>query len=310
MALFDWSSQLPSSIPAEWRNTKGKNVRIAFIDTGVDVIGVPALKYLNKTGQKFNTGRPGFSPANLVGADQIPDSFSVNGHGTLYASLLAGRSDNQADRIDGIANAATFFLIKARNANGKKTTIRNLLDALELSANLNVDIAITGESVALSNLPFEQIPQSEIDRVMGLVKNKKILLFGALKNRDAGEDWLNIVSDNFPNAEPESNNIAMAPADIDAVRESIREQAIMCLVAGMSGKVHQPGGAAVDLVLSNSAAAPVAGAIAALCLSFLKSQNSPMLGHPDQILQLLSAKFASLDEATGDYPEPVLFKNF
>ncbi|MCC6460883.1 MAG: hypothetical protein IT260_10465 [Saprospiraceae bacterium] len=107
MALFDWSSQLPSTIPAEWRDTKGKNVRIAFIDTGVDVIGVPALKYLNKTGQKFYTGKPGFSPANLVGADPIPDSFSVNGHGTLYATLLAGRADNQPDRIDGIANAAT-----------------------------------------------------------------------------------------------------------------------------------------------------------------------------------------------------------
>ncbi|MCC6459182.1 MAG: hypothetical protein IT260_01850 [Saprospiraceae bacterium] len=102
----------------------------------------------------------------------------------------------------------------------------------------------------------------------------------------------------------------MAPADIDEVRESIRVQSIQALVAGMAGKVHLPGGAATDLVLSNSAAAPIAGAIAALCLSFLKDQNSPMLGQPDQILQLLSSTYAGLDEATGDYPEPVLFKNF
>jgi subtilisin family serine protease len=174
---FAWSQTISSSpslpIPAEWLATQGKDVKVAFVDTGVN-LGLPSLAHLNKAGHKFFVGASGFSVAKLTGQDPVGEAFGVAGlgHGTLYASLLAGKSPDPVppdkDLVIGIANDATYYIIKATDETGEVTTIKHLLDALELSANLGIEIFITGQCISRSEMQFEGLTDADINRVFDI----------------------------------------------------------------------------------------------------------------------------------------------
>ncbi|MFN0033857.1 MAG: hypothetical protein ACKVUS_02245 [Saprospiraceae bacterium] len=316
---FDWSetiSSLPSQpIPAEWLATHGSGVNVAFIDTGVN-LGLGSLKHLDKPGRKFFTGAPGFSVAKLTGQDLVGEAFGTPGlgHGTLYASLLAGKTPNppdpDKDAVGGIANAANYFIIKARNPNDKKTTIRNLLDALELAANLGAEIAITGQCISASEMPFEGVTQADIDRVFALPGVQRMFIFAPLKNREAGEAWEGITADNFPSMRSEVHNVAKCPDDFDQVADVVRGQPIAYLPAGFDGQLLAKNGDATDMNFSNSGAVVIVGGIAVLALSFFKQQNGGASPSKGQMAQMLGDRFNSLDNALGGiFDKPALFKN-
>jgi hypothetical protein len=305
MALFDWSSQVPDTFPTEWIATKGRGVKIAFIDTGVDV-SVPALKHLDRNGRKFFTGRTDFSPANLSGVGAMTDSFPDHGHGTLYASLMAGRADeNPEGYIQGIASESEYFIIKAsRNNIEHEDSVRDILLALELACNLDVDIVISGISLLKTNLRHENIPSAEVERVEQLISKKKLLVFCALKN---WENWSGIVARTVPNSLSTVHSIALAPRQVSLNWENIQKQPIPFLLSGVKGKVHTRGGHTIDLTISNSCAVAIMGALAALCMSHLKSQNGPSWKDPDQVLQQISACCPPLTESAGSENNLVVY---
>lgn len=316
---FDWSktiSELPGKpIPAEWLETQGKGVKVAFIDTGAN-LGLASLSHLNIAGRKFFTGAPGFSVAKLTGQDLVGEVFdpAIKSHGTPYASLLAGKSPEPSpsdkDLVTGIANAADYYLIKARNPNDKKTTIRNLLNALELSANLGVEIAITGQCISASEMPFEQLDDAEVERVFGLPGVKKMLLFAPLKNREVSDPWDGITAENFPSNRPEVFNVAKLPDNFEQISDVVTSQPIPFLLSGFAGQVLSKTGDAGDMDFSNSGAVAIIGGIGILAASFFKQQNGGAMPDRNEMLQLLGDRFQTLSNGSISFDQPTLFKNF
>ncbi|MBI5916421.1 MAG: hypothetical protein HY842_13675, partial [Bacteroidetes bacterium] len=62
MTEFNWSEQIQDAVFKTWLETGGDEVKIAVLDTGVDLTH-RALKHLNLPGHKFNAAEPGFNPA-------------------------------------------------------------------------------------------------------------------------------------------------------------------------------------------------------------------------------------------------------
>jgi hypothetical protein len=324
---FDWSqtiAALPApGLPAEWLATRGNGVKVAITDTGAN-LGLACLKHIDKPGRKFFTGAPGFSTAKVVGQDLVGEAFTVQGrgHGTLYTSLLAGKLPETVppnkDMVTGLANDATFIIIKATDGSGEVTTIRHLLDALELAANLGVEVFITGQCISKSEMAFEGLTDADIERVFDLPGVKRMFVFAPLKNRKTAEGWVGLAAGNFPTLHPDVFNVAALPDIFPQVADIIRSQPISFLLAGFEGQVLSKSGDAVALAasgtgvveFSNSGAAAIMGGIAALALSFFKQKNNGALPGKLQFAELLASACHPLDDAFGSFDKPALFKNF
>jgi subtilisin family serine protease len=313
---FDWSQTISSlPIPAEWLTTQGKDVKVAFVDTGVN-FGLPSLVHLNKAGHKFFAGADGFSVAKLTGQDLVGEAFGVAGlgHGTLYASLLAGKSPDPVpldrDLVTGIANAANYYIIKATDETGEVTTIKHLLDALELSANLGIEIFITGQCISRSEMQFEGLTDAGIDRVFNIPAVKKIFIFAPLKNRTTVAAWTGLTTDNFPSHHPHVFNVAKLPEVYGQITDVVKAQNIPFLLSGFEGELLSKTGKSCKMDFSNSGAAAIMGGIATLALSFFKQENGGRLPDIEQFSQLLAVCCSSLDDALGPFETPIIFKNF
>lgn len=329
---FDWSQSIASlpqhPVPAEWLATRGQGVKVAFIDTGVN-FGPASLKHLNQPGRKFFTSANGFSVAKLTGQDPVFDDMgdANSGHGTLYATLLAGKTPDAppdgADLVTGIANGASYYIIKARDPS-VTTTITDLLNALELSANLGIDIAIIGQTVPISELLNEGLTTADLNRVFSLPGVQKMHIFAALENRSQGGNWGNITSGFFPSLRPEVFNVAKLPIDFDRVADTIKASPIAFLASGFEGQLLTKDGGATELktieppvanpsaevAFANSAAVAIVGGIAVLAASFFKQQNSGNLPNKAQMAQMLGDLCLTMDDASGGFTPPALFKNF
>ncbi len=315
---FDWSNALSTLpvqfIPASWLDTKGSGVKVAFVDTGAN-LNLALLKHLDKPGHKFFTGAPGFSVTKLIGKDSVFDSFGAEdrGHGNKYLSLLAGKkpddSNFNGDVVSGLANAAEYFIIKARDKTDKKTTIRNFLNALELASNLNVEVFITGQNIPLDEMSSEGIDALELKRVFELPGVQKMFIFAPLENRATEEPWDNIVSNYFPSLRPEVINVAELPQDFDQVFDIIENQEIHFLLVGFTGKLLAKNGTATEISsFSNSGAVAIAGGIATLAISFFKNQNAGQLPNKTQLLNLLNECCMPINDALGPFNAPAIFK--
>ncbi|MBN8680202.1 MAG: S8 family serine peptidase [Chitinophagales bacterium] len=316
---FDWSktiAELPGSpVPADWLAANGDGVKVAYIDRGVN-LGLASLEHVNQPGAKFFTGAPGFSVAKLTGQDLVGEAFGTEGrgHGTLYASLLVGKipavPPADKDLVNGLANGAKYFIIKARNANDKKTTAKNILDAIELAGNLKADIVILGQSISKAQLPFEGLNMAAVDRVFNLPSVQRMFIFAPLKNLEPSDPWANIASDNIPNLRTEVFNVARLPVNFESVSSVITPQNISFMLAGFSGKLLTKNGDAADMEFSNSGAVAIMGGVAVLALSHFKKQNGGATPTRQQFAQLLGACCSPLQNASGSQTDPAFFRNF
>jgi len=315
---FDWLqtiSTLPSNpIPAEWLATKGKGVKIAIVDTGAN-LGLNSLKHLDTAGHKFFTSAPGFSVTKLTGQDNVGEAFGVagSGHGTLYTSLLAGKSPVPApgdkDLVSGIANAAEIFIIKATDNSGEITTVKHIVDALKLSVNLGIEIFITGQSISRSEIDRERLNESDIVALFNTPAVKKMFVFAPLKNKRSALGWNGIVGDNFPNFLPDVFSIAKLPDFFASNPAVVKKPNIPFLLSGFTGQVLSKTGDAMELEFSNSGAVTIMGGIAALALSFSKAQNGGTLPTREAFKTMLKNCCRPMDDAMGSFDQPALFKN-
>jgi hypothetical protein len=228
--------------------------------------------------------------------------------------LLAGKSPVPAptdkDLVNGIANEAEYFIIKARNPNDRKTTIRNLLNALELSANLGVEIAITGQCISNSEMPFEGLGNADIDRVFNLPGVKNMHIFAPLKNLEVTDSWEGITADNFPSNRPDVFNVAKLPDNFEELSELISGEPIAFMLSGFAGQVLTKTGNADEMEFSNSGAVAIMGGIAVLAASFFKQQNGGAMPDKNQMRQLFGGRFQSIGNAQDAFATPAIFRNF
>ena len=111
---IDWGLEAIGA-PKAWEKTKGKGVKIAVIDTGVDT-SHPDLNV------KFE-----FDAIERV--KRVNDTY---GHGTHVAGLLTGR-------YTGVAPESELYIIKVLDEKGNGT-VANVMDGITHAINLGVDI--------------------------------------------------------------------------------------------------------------------------------------------------------------------------
>jgi subtilisin family serine protease len=309
MEVFDWSAFLANIIPQSWRDTRGKDVKVALIDTGVD-FNIRSLGHLDKPGTKFFVGKPGFTVLDHSGRDKVNDGEIPGGHGTRLAGIIAGKSNTlNQEALDGLANGCTFITIKARhnftNNTGDFTNAQSLVDGIHLAAKLGAHVAICAQSLPVSE---QNVPAPALQEAFKAAENAGMLLVNSVENRMAGESWKGLSTNFFPANQPNVIRVAAAPADIQATASDIKAESIHFLLGGCRGKLYGTGNRLISPSFSNSYAVAVFGSVAALCISFLKSQG--LKPGKNDVIKALGDICQPLSAADGVYAQPIIFKNF
>ncbi|MCB0523191.1 MAG: S8 family serine peptidase [Lewinellaceae bacterium] len=306
---FDWSDLLTGILPQSLIDNHGKNVKLALIDTGVN-LNVNSLVHLDQPGHKFFVGRTGFSILDHTGRDPVTDGFSAGGHGTQLACIMSGKADSNQDHyVNGIANEADLTIIKARDISGAYTGIKHLLNSFELAADLGVEIAVTAQAIPLSRMIVEGITPAEVERVFTKVKDANMVILAAAENRNVGSNWTNLINKRFPNNQLDIMNVAAAPTDITQVRNQIANQKLQFLMGGFKGMVYDTSNRMNPADANNSCSVAILGGIAALCLSALKEAPDFSSNGFNGLLDALSQHSSPVSDANGNYPNPIIFKN-
>jgi subtilisin family serine protease len=146
--IINYNEQAFNEIPLSVRNTKGSDVKIAIIDTGI-----------NHEHLCFNNN----PNIHLLG-NVTSSSFNIAdkaGHGSHVAGLIGGRSTEKIGII-GIAPESQMIIIKGID-DDRSTSATNLNKALKLAIDSNVDII--NLSLDIANARFNLI-ESEIKRAI------------------------------------------------------------------------------------------------------------------------------------------------
>ncbi len=117
------------SAPKAWKKSKGKGVRIAVIDNGIDPDHIDIAPNLNQALSKSFVPTEGW---------EAPATFGFN-HGTHVAGVIAA-ADNGIGTT-GVAPEAELIALKVASHKTGSGDFSWLLDALVYAANQDVDIA-------------------------------------------------------------------------------------------------------------------------------------------------------------------------
>ena len=118
-------------IRAAWATTQGEGVTIAVIDTGVDG-SVAELAGAVVGGADFS----GLGSSN----GQKPVGTDGPEHGTMVASLAAGRGTNSADGVIGSAPAASILSISIGFGEGQTTSDDQIAAAVRFAVDKGADV--------------------------------------------------------------------------------------------------------------------------------------------------------------------------
>lgn len=117
-------------ISAAWATTKGKGVTIAIIDTGVDG------SHIDLQGSVVGgTDVSGIGSAN--GQTPVGDS---NEHGTMVASLAAGRGHGNGEGVIGSAPEAKILAISIAFGSGTRSSDDQIADAVKWAVDHGADV--------------------------------------------------------------------------------------------------------------------------------------------------------------------------
>jgi subtilisin family serine protease len=160
---FDYN-KLIRNLPAEIRNSRGKGVKIAVLDSGIfqnhpDFIGL-------------------FNDASITSVDFTGSPAGFNdkrGHGTHVAGLIGARNDDPVG-ITGVAPESTLINIKVLKDSGSSSGQR-LKAGLEEA--LRQDADIINLSLSITEDEFENVKDLLVE-----IKNKGKLVIASAGNND------------------------------------------------------------------------------------------------------------------------------
>ena len=158
-------------IRAAWATTQGAGVTIAIIDTGVDG-SVPELAGAVIGGADFS-GLGSLDGQKPVGTDG-PE------HGTMVASLAAGRGTNATDGVIGAAPAASILSISISFGRGADTSDDQIAAAVRYAVDKGADVI--NMSLTRNTLDW---PESWDDAFLYAMEND-VVIVAAAGNRGSG----------------------------------------------------------------------------------------------------------------------------
>ncbi|MFV0127461.1 type VII secretion-associated serine protease mycosin [Streptomyces sp. HMX112] len=234
-----------------WQDTKGKGVRVAVIDTGVDDVN-PQLK----TAVDASAGADFLKP----GKDDAPDSkrgrtdgtVDEVGHGTKVAGIIAARP-REGTGFVGLAPEATIIPIRQNDEknSGKSNTMAQAIDHA---------IAKKAQVINISQDTTQPLgPQSDLGRAVGRALEADIVVVAS-----AGNDGIDgKLKNTYPAAFP--GVLAVASSDRNNERAAFSQAGSFVGVAAPGVDVVSTvpgGGQCVDNGTSFSA--PYVAGVAAL----------------------------------------------
>ncbi len=313
MIQFDWSEKIQPWVYKTWLENKGADVKIAVLDTGVD-LAHPSLNSLDQLNHKINAAVPGFNPDRLqdfCNGDVI-DRHQQRGHGTQCVSVLSAQTEGD-NNLEGFVSKSEIFIIKVNTVDHKFFLVKDFLKGLEAAAKLKVDIVISSVCFPKEDVDAENIPPAEIDRVFTLLRNSGAVLFAALPNTSLLTPWAGLAAENFPNYRPEAINTGVISEKIFNKRKTeIDEQPDIHFVASDPTcafcKINK--GYAVEAATS-SHVVYMLGGVAALYIASIKKREKEEYKPRERndFLKGLSQLFQPLATANGwDASQLTLFK--
>ena len=229
------------NIPDYWKESRGENVKIAVIDTGVD-FNHEDLKDNILTGKNF--------------VEPNKDPMDVAGHGTHVSSTIAA-SDNYYG-IVGVANKAKIIPVKALGDNGNGN-INNISEAVRWSADANVDFITMSLGSTNSN--------SQLKSALDYAESRGVVVFCAAGNSGPEVDIM------YP--AKYDNVIAIGAIDENLYRTDFTcsGKSLDFMAPGKNILGCVPDGK-YAIMSGTSMSNPYATACACLLLSFLKKNNN------------------------------------
>lgn len=158
-------------ITTAWQTTRGAGVTIAIIDTGIDST-VPDLRGAVVGGADFS----GLGSTN----GQTPVGSTGSEHGTLVASLAAGRGRGATDGVIGAAPAANLLSISIGFGEGEVDSDEQIAQAVRWAVDHGADVI----NMSLTRNTLEW-PQSWDDAFLYAVEND-VVVVAAAGNRGSG----------------------------------------------------------------------------------------------------------------------------
>ncbi|MBK9490042.1 MAG: S8 family serine peptidase [Haliscomenobacter sp.] len=271
MTHFDWQEQLKSTLPPEWLATQGKGVKIAVLDSGLN-LSHPAFKHFGTAvGHRYNATLPG-DRLLFGGNDDVSEQKTDHtDHGTPCLSIISGVIDGV---FKGIAPLAEIFVIKiSRKAPGTPFELfqaPDFLNGLKIANALNVDFAVAALTYSRMKLKDFNISKDLADQTINTLSGSKALLFSSIKNYHVFVEGEALSAKYFPTWNPQSINCGYVP-EVDIFDKLIKDTGIQFFWDSFKPVICNEAGEPETVDVSTSFATYATAGVAALALAQLKA---------------------------------------
>lgn len=259
--------------PLEWIETKGKNIKVGIIDTGIEYthedLADAIVENVDFTGE--NKKNP----------------IDENGHGTHVAGIIAARENGIG--VIGVAPLCSLYIAKAFDKNGNAQPF-SVIKSLEWMIQKNVDVI---------NMSFSaRTTTKQYDEIIKKVYDKGITMVCAAGNEGEG-----VGKDTIGYPAKYEQCIAVTAVDIDKKRADFSS-------AGKKAEVCAAGKNIYSCYLNNtyatlsgtSMATPIiTGAVALLQSKAYKRYNRRLLPHEIRLLLHIYAENLGFDGRDVNY---------
>lgn len=238
--------------PAAWDTTEGAGVRVAVIDTGID-LSHPALQ------GKIDGGYNAITDSEAMGSYQ-----DDNGHGTHVSGTIAGNGP----KLKGVAPKARLYGVKVLDAEGSGS-LSDVIKGIIWCANNDIQVA----NMSLGS----PMPSDAMHQALRYAKAKGVVVVAAAGNSGGAVG--------YPGAYPETIAVAASDWKDQLASFSSRGPQVKFIAPGVAVVSSMLGGDYANLSGTSMASPHVAG-LAALAVS----QGYRGLDGPDGVMaQLLKA---------------------
>lgn len=271
MTQFDWQEQLKPILPPEWISTQGKGVKIAVLDSGLN-LDHPAFKHFNKgIGHRYNATLPG-DRLVMGGNDDVSEQKTDNtDHGTPCLSIISGLQEGV---FKGLAPLAEIFVIKvSRKVPGSPFEIfqaPDFINGLKIAKGLKVDFAVAALTFSQMKLNDFNLSKIAVDQVVDQFLGLDLELFSSIKNYHVFTDGVILSQKYFPTWHPKSINCGYVPA-ADLFEKLQQDANFHFFWDNFKPVVYRASGQLEEADLSTSYATYLSAGVAALGLAHLKA---------------------------------------